>query len=138
MATYPPKRYFSYGGGIQSTAALVLAAQRVIEYPVFVFCNVGADSEDPATLQRWQEIREKRPALFWKAVDLEKTLGQRQVERGQPRIYLSRRLKPLDMLTATDITQNTLADTTDFCDSGYCFFIDNKECTHGDHDFFRY
>ncbi len=43
-------RLFSYGGGVQSTAALVLAAQRRIDFPLFIFCNVGADSENPATL----------------------------------------------------------------------------------------
>src|SRR5947209_5246716 len=43
-------RVFSYGGGVQSTAALVLAAQGKIDYPTFLFCNVGADSENPETL----------------------------------------------------------------------------------------
>jgi len=41
----------AYGGGVQSTALLVLAAQGRIDYPVFLFANVGDDSEDPATLQ---------------------------------------------------------------------------------------
>lgn len=43
-------RIFSYGGGVQSTAALVLAAQGKIDFPLFAFANVGADSEDPRTL----------------------------------------------------------------------------------------
>ena len=43
-------RVFSYGGGVQSTAALVLAAQGEIDYQTFLFSNVGADSEHPATL----------------------------------------------------------------------------------------
>jgi len=43
-------RVVSYGGGTQSTALLVLAAQREIDFPVFLFANVGDDSEDPATL----------------------------------------------------------------------------------------
>jgi hypothetical protein len=30
---------------------LVLAAQRRIDFPVFLFANVGEDSEDPATLE---------------------------------------------------------------------------------------
>ena len=41
---------FSYGGGVQSTAALVLAAQGKIDYQTFLFCNVGDDSENPSTL----------------------------------------------------------------------------------------
>ncbi|MFY1688038.1 phosphoadenosine phosphosulfate reductase [Plantactinospora sp. WMMB782] len=43
-------RAFSYGGGVQSTAALVLAATGRIDFPVFLFANVGEDSEDPGTL----------------------------------------------------------------------------------------
>jgi hypothetical protein len=50
-------RTFSYGGGVQSTAALVLAAQgRLGEPPpVFLFCNVGDDSEYPPTLRYYAE-----------------------------------------------------------------------------------
>ena len=40
----------SYGGGVQSTALLVLAAQGKIDYTVALFANVGDDSENPATL----------------------------------------------------------------------------------------
>jgi hypothetical protein len=43
-------RTFSYGGGVQSTAALVLAAEGRIDFPVFIFANTGDDSEHPATL----------------------------------------------------------------------------------------
>lgn len=44
-------RSFSYGGGVQSTAALVLAAQGRIDYPLFIMSNVGDDSEHPDTLE---------------------------------------------------------------------------------------
>jgi hypothetical protein len=43
-------RTVSYGGGVQSTALLVLAAQKVIDFPMFLMSNVGDDSEHPATL----------------------------------------------------------------------------------------
>ncbi len=43
-------RVCSYGGGVQPTALLVLAAQGTIDYRTFLFCNVGDDSEHPATL----------------------------------------------------------------------------------------
>ena len=49
-------RTFSYGGGVQSTAALVLAAQGKIDYKIFLFANVGADSENPDTLRYIEEI----------------------------------------------------------------------------------
>lgn len=50
-----PLKTFSFGGGVQSMAALVLAAQGKIDYKVFVFSNVGDDSEHPATLRYLQE-----------------------------------------------------------------------------------
>lgn len=50
------ERVFSYGGGVQSTAALVLAAQGRIDFRVFLFCNVGADSENPATLDYIRDV----------------------------------------------------------------------------------
>ncbi|MDR1432243.1 MAG: hypothetical protein LBI99_08990 [Propionibacteriaceae bacterium] len=46
----------SYGGGVQSTALLVLAAQRKIEKRVFLFANVGDDSENPSTLRYLSEV----------------------------------------------------------------------------------
>ena len=49
-------RIFSSGGGVQSTAALVLAVQGKIDYPTFVFANVGNDSEHPDTLAYIEEI----------------------------------------------------------------------------------
>lgn len=46
----PPPAVFSFGGGVQSMAALVLAAQGKLPYRYFVFADVGADSEHPATM----------------------------------------------------------------------------------------
>lgn len=44
-------RAFSFGGGRQSTAALVLAAQGRLDVDLFVFANVGNDAENPDTLE---------------------------------------------------------------------------------------
>lgn len=49
-------RVMSYGGGVQSTAMLVLAAQGKIDFPVAIFSNVGDDSEHPATLRYVREV----------------------------------------------------------------------------------
>lgn len=49
-------RVFSSGGGVQSMAGLILSAQGTIDYPIHLFCNVGADSENPATLRYVAEI----------------------------------------------------------------------------------
>lgn len=43
-------RIFSFGGGVQSTAVLVLAAQGKVDFKTFVFANTGDDSENPATI----------------------------------------------------------------------------------------
>ena len=46
-----PIRSFSFGGGVQSTAALVLAARGEIDFRLFCFANVGEQDEHPATLE---------------------------------------------------------------------------------------
>lgn len=50
------KHVFSFGGGVQSTAALVLARRGVIAVDLFIFANVGADSENPKTLAYLDEV----------------------------------------------------------------------------------
>jgi PP-loop superfamily ATP-utilizing enzyme len=49
-------RVVSYGGGVQSNALLVLAAQDRIDYRTFLFANVGDDSEHPATLRYVRDV----------------------------------------------------------------------------------
>jgi hypothetical protein len=51
-----PLRVFAYGGGVQSTAALVLAAQGKINFRTFLFSNVGDDSEHPRTIAYVHDI----------------------------------------------------------------------------------
>ncbi|WP_406177177.1 phosphoadenosine phosphosulfate reductase [Streptomyces canus] len=41
---------FSFGGGVQSMAAMVLAATGELDYRTFLMANVGNDSEHPGTL----------------------------------------------------------------------------------------
>lgn len=47
---------FSCGGGVQSTACLVLAAQGIIPYRTFVFANVGDNAESPQTIRYIAEV----------------------------------------------------------------------------------
>lgn len=49
-------RVFAFGGGVQSTAVLVLAAQGRLAYDACLFANVGDDSEHPATLRYVREV----------------------------------------------------------------------------------
>lgn len=53
-----PLRVFSFGGGVQSVAVLVLQAQQRLPEPyhIFAFANVGDDSEHPKTLRYYGEI----------------------------------------------------------------------------------
>ena len=46
----------SYGGGVQSTALLVMAARGMIPYPLFIFANTGEDSEHPDSIAYVREI----------------------------------------------------------------------------------
>lgn len=48
-------RTFSFGGGVQSVAVLVLAARKRVQYDYFLFSNVGKDSENPGTLEYFQK-----------------------------------------------------------------------------------
>lgn len=49
-------RTISYGGGVQSTALLALAAAGQINFRTFLFSNVGDDSEHPDTLKYVEHI----------------------------------------------------------------------------------
>lgn len=69
-----PRHVFSCGGGVQSTACLVLAAQGVIPYRTFVFANVGDKAEDPRTLAYIQSTLKpfaKASGIEW--VDIQRT-----------------------------------------------------------------
>lgn len=75
-------RSFSYGGGVQSTAALVLAAQGRIDYRTFLFSNVGDDSENPKTLVYVEDYA--RPFAAEHGIELT-TLERVMVRSGEHR-----------------------------------------------------
>ena len=52
----PQIKAISFGGGVQSTAMVVLAIQGKIDFDVALFSNVGDDSEHPATLTYVRDI----------------------------------------------------------------------------------
>lgn len=56
MPVIPEADATSYGGGWQSTALLVLAATGRYRSPLFLFSNVGDDSEHPGTLDYVRDI----------------------------------------------------------------------------------
>lgn len=61
-------RVFSFGGGVQSTAVLVLAAQGRLQYDTFLFSNVGEDSENPDTLAYVENVA--KPYAAANGIDL--------------------------------------------------------------------
>lgn len=83
-------KVISYGGGVQSTALLVLAAQREIDYPTFLFANVGDDSEHPATLAYLREVAV--PYAIRAGIDLQQL---KRVRRdGAPETLMQRLNRP--------------------------------------------
>ena len=49
-------RIFSFGGGRQSHAVMVMQKRGTVHYDEFVFCNVGDDSENPGTLRYIEQV----------------------------------------------------------------------------------
>lgn len=72
------KYVFSCGGGVQSTACLVLAAQGKIPYRTFIFANVGDKAEDPRTI----DYIEQHLKPFARLHDLEWITVQRKRRNG--------------------------------------------------------
>jgi hypothetical protein len=79
-------RAFSYGGGVQSTAALVLAAEGRIDFPLFLFANVGADSENPDTI----EYVATHAIPYARAHDIEIKEVRKQRRDGTPETLMER------------------------------------------------
>lgn len=81
VTTPTPLRTVSYGGGVQSTALLVLAAQRQIDYPLFLMANVGDDSEHPDTIRYVRDIAKPYAAEHGiELVELDRTKRDGTVE----------------------------------------------------------
>lgn len=58
-------RAVSYGGGVQSTALLVLAARGEIDFPLFLHADVGHDSEAKGTIRYVREVAELGWVRWW-------------------------------------------------------------------------
>lgn len=89
-------RTFSSGGGVQSIAALVLSAQGKIDFPTHLFCNVGADSENPDTLEYVYNVAMPyAKANGIEFIELKKVRRSGEVETLVGRIYSARRSVPI-------------------------------------------
>lgn len=108
-------RAFSYGGGVQSTAALVLAARGEIDYPLFCFANVGEDSEHPDTLRYVAEIaRPFADANGIELVELRKTTRDGRPQTLLQRISASKRSVPIPMRMGADGAPGNRTCTAEF------------------------
>lgn len=89
-----PMRVISYGGGQDSTALLVLAAQGKIDFPTFLFANVGDDSELPATLRYVEEHAKPYAAAHGIELAVLHRTMQRGPEKGRTRTLWQQLNKP--------------------------------------------
>lgn len=78
----------SFGGGQQSTALLVLAAQNKIPFRRFYFANVGDDSELPATLRYIEEYAKPYAAEHGLELVELRRIMQRGPDKGRERTLL--------------------------------------------------
>lgn len=89
-------RIFSSGGGVQSTAALILSVRGDIDYPVHLFANVGDDSEHPDTLAYVREVLiplAQDHGIDFHEIEWRKRDGSFETLRG--RIYRIKRSVPI-------------------------------------------
>lgn len=108
-------RSFSYGGGVQSTAALVLAARGVIDYPLFIFANVGEDSEHPDTLRYVTETAAPYAASVGiELVEVRKTTRDGNTQTLMARISRSLRTIPIPMRMGDDGAPGNRTCTAEF------------------------
>jgi len=95
MQTGSNTRIFSYGGGVQSTAVLVLASQGKVQYDHFLFSNVGDDSEHPDTLDYFEDVA--KPFAQEHGIDLREVRKYRkgEIETIRGRIFSNRKTVPI-------------------------------------------
>lgn len=108
-------RVVSFGGGVQSTALLVLAAHGKIDYRTFLFCNVGADSEAPETLEYVSEVAwpyAERNGI--ELVELQKIRRDGSVDTVLRRINESKRSVPIPARMSGNGAPGTRQCTLDF------------------------
>jgi hypothetical protein len=73
--------------------------------------------------QMWMEMRRDEPELFWKSVELEKTLIDRRTYLGKDPVFLTRFNRPLaDAIgEAQDMLPGFSGPEIETCDEGYCW-----------------
>lgn len=122
-ATPARLRSVSYGGGVQSTALLVLAAQRRIDYPLFLLANVGDDSEHPATLEYVRDVA----APYAEKHDIELVVLDRQRRDGTTETLWGRLMKEESRSLPIPVRMSNGAPGTRSCTSDFKIKVVAKE-----------
>ena len=67
-------------------------------------------------------MRLQKPELFQRSVELEHVVNQKRDQIGRDRLYLTNRLKPLDVAVPEGAEQLGMFDNEEgHCTSGYCW-----------------
>lgn len=110
-------RAFSSGGGIQSVAALILSAKRVIDFPLHIFANTYKKRKE------WVNMFYDEPVNFWMAVKLEAKLNAKRNGLQKDQIYLSGfgiLLSELAEILSSNRQLSLFGSESEEC-SGYCW-----------------
>ncbi len=117
-------RSFSFGGGVQSTAALVLAAQGEIDYRTFLFANVGDDSENPATMVYVEKYA--RPYAEAHGIELT-TLDRVMVRSGETRTLFGELTREGSKSLNIPVRMSNGAPGTRSCTADYKILVIGRE-----------
>ncbi|MFI6696690.1 phosphoadenosine phosphosulfate reductase [Streptomyces sp. NPDC050433] len=119
-----PIRSVSYGGGVQSTALLVLAAQGRIDFRTFLMANVGDDSENPGTLRYLEEYA--RPFAAEHGIELT-VLDRVMVRTGEVRTLHGQLTKEGSRSLAIPVRMSNGAPGTRSCTADFKIKVIGRE-----------
>ncbi|MFE3662839.1 phosphoadenosine phosphosulfate reductase [Streptomyces sp. NPDC059164] len=124
MSTPTQVRSISYGGGVQSTALLVLAAQGRIGFRTFLMANVGDDSEHPGTLRYLEEYA--RPFAADHGIELA-VLDRVMVRSGETRTLYGQLTKEGSRSLAIPVRMSNGAPGTRSCTADFKIKVIGRE-----------
>lgn len=119
-------RAFSFGGGWQSTAALVLQVQGRLGAPfdVWLFANVGDDSEDPGTIEYFD--KHARPYAEKHGIELVE-LHRIMVRSGEHRTLMQELTREGSKSLKIPVRMSNGAPGTRSCTSSYKIEVIGRE-----------
>jgi hypothetical protein len=116
-------RSISYGGGVQSTALVVLAAHGIIDFQLALFANVGDNAEHPATLSYVREV-----AIPWaRARGVEVVELRRQRRDGTTEDLYDRLMRPGSRSIPIPVRMSNGAPGTRSCTADFKIRVVAKE-----------